>query len=55
VCSVGSTGSRAMDQDQEIEDFNDSTWDQAQRDEQQMLSEDPGYFIFLLNYERIQN
>lgn len=41
-----------MDQ---VEDWNDATWDQAQQEEraqieQQMLTDDPGYHLFCLQY-----
>lgn len=46
--------------DQTVEDWNDACWSQAESEErsqqeQQMLSDDPGYQIFLLQYEEVSS
>jgi hypothetical protein len=37
-----------MDPD-DTDDYNDATWAQMQEDEQQMLTDDPGYVEFLIS------
>jgi|HubBroStandDraft_5_1064220.scaffolds.fasta_scaffold21149_3 hypothetical protein len=44
--------------DQATDDWNDASWHQAEQDErsareQQMLTDDPGYLVFLLSYEEV--